>query len=194
MKKISAILAALIVLTFVGCASSGGGSTGGSSSGGGGGDAYSVDLSQLKVVRLGDKDEIGAPTGSTVRNTEPFTRNYDNLMIVFPEFPVDVTKFGRITIRAKYFNADGGEIQQADGNAMVSLIEDINGDLRGGSGEGVYPNIPLKQYNVGGFSGQASTDRGSRVRLGKAPGGILFQNSNANVKFIEVTEITFHND
>jgi len=194
MKKISAILAVLVVLTFVGCASSGGGSAGGSSAGGGGeGESYSVDLSTLKVYAIQQGDVLGEPTGGTVKNVEPFSKNYDDLMIVFPAFPVDVTAFQRITIKVKFFNADGGEMMSGDGMGMLSLIEDINGDLRGGSGEGTYPNIPLKQYNLGGASGTASTDRGARVRLGKAPGGLLIQNSNTNVKFIEVTGITFHN-
>ncbi|MCL1931360.1 MAG: hypothetical protein FWF55_06050 [Treponema sp.] len=189
MKKWGIVCAVIAVAALVGCASSGGSGGGGAS-----GDAYTVDLSACKVVELGDKDAIGAPTGETVRNPNPFQRNYDNLLILFPEFPVDVTKFSRVTIRAKYFNSDGGEIIQGDGNAMVSLIEDVTKDMRGGAGEGVYANIPLKQYNVGGFSGPASTDRGSRIKLSMAPQGILFQNSNPNVKFIELTEVTFHND
>lgn len=192
MKKISVILAALVVLTFVGCASSGGGAS--ASSGGGG--SYTVDLSTLKVVPL-DKQTaaVGAPIpGATVKNLQPFVQNYDDLFVVLPEFPVDVTKYGRITIRAKYYDANGEEIPQGDGNAMLSVIENINDakNIRGGAAEGVYPNIPLKQYNLGGFSGTVSTDKGARIRYSRAPGGILFQCSNVGVKYIEVTEITFH--
>jgi len=192
MKKISAILAILVALTVIGCGTTGGAAA---ASSGGGGDPFSVDLSTLKVVPIGDGDVIGAPIpGATVRNPTPFTKNYDNLFILLPEFPVDVTKYTRITIRAKYFNDKGEEINQGDGNAMVSVIENVNDakNIRGGSAEGIYPNIPLKQYNLGGFSGTVSTDKGARIRYSRAPGGILFQNSNVGVKFIEVTEIIFH--
>jgi hypothetical protein len=192
MKKISAILAALVILTFAGCGTSGGSSGGAAAAGG---DAsYSVDLSTLRAVAMGGpgNNTVGEPTGETVRNRTPFAKNYDDLMILFPQFPVDVTTFQRVTIKCKYFGADNEEITQGDSNAMVSLIYDLSGDLRGPE-MGAGPNTPLKEFNVGGFSGQVSTDRGVRVRLSKAPAAVLFQNSNANVKFIEVTEITFHN-
>jgi len=187
MKKLGVIAAVIAILAVVGCAS-----TGGSKSAGSGGEPYVVDLSTLKAVTLGQGDTIGAPTGQTVRNVQPFTKNYDDLMILFPEFPVDVTKYSRVTIRCKYFGADGNEIAPADGNAMVVLVYDINGDKRGPAMD-PGPNTPLKEMNLMGYSGAVSTDRGVRVRLSKAPGGILFQNSNAGVRFIEVTGIIFHN-
>ncbi|MDR2941351.1 MAG: hypothetical protein LBV17_02025 [Treponema sp.] len=176
MKKIGIILSIAIALTLVvGCASSGGGSSSGSS---GGGDLqpYSVDLKTLPFVR----------------NAKPFTKNYDDLLIEFPALPVDVTKYKRVTINCKYFNGNGEEIAQADSNAMVSLIYDVKGDIRGPE-MGPGKNTPLKEFNVGGFSGAVSTEKGTRVTLTQPLGAILFQNSNAGVKFIEVTEITFHN-
>jgi hypothetical protein len=189
MKKISVILAVLAILALAGCASSGGG---GGSSGGSGAAPYSVDLSKLRAVTLGPGDVVGEPTGLSVRNSTPFAKNYDDLFILFPSDMPDVTGYARVTIRCKYFNADGGEMAQGDSNAMVSLIYDINGDKRGPE-MGAGPNTPLKEFNVGGFSGTVSTDRGTRVVLRQNPSAILFQNSNANVRFIEVTEITFHN-
>jgi hypothetical protein len=192
MKKISVILAVLAILALVGCASSGGG--GAPAAGGGGAAPYSVDLSKLRAVSMGGagNNTVGEPTGLSVRNRDPFTKNYDDLMILFPSDMPDITGYQRITIKCKYFNADGGEINQGDSNAMVSLIYDLAGDLRGPE-MGAGPNTPLKEFNVGGFSGQVSTDRGSRVNFRQNPSAILFQNSNAGVKFIEVTEITFHN-
>ena len=188
MKKISVILAVLAILALAGCASSGGGS----SSAGSGADPYSVDLSKLRAVTLGPGDVVGEPTGLSVRNRDAFTKNYDDLFLLFPSDMPDITGYARITIKCKYFNADGEEIPQGDTNAMVVLVYDINGDKRGPE-MGAGPNTPLKEMNVGGFSGQVSTDRGTRVTLRQNPGAILFQNSNTNVKFIEVTEITFHN-
>jgi len=190
MKKISVIFAVLAILVLAGCASTGGG--GGGAAAGGGSAPYSVNLSTMRAVRIGAGDVIGEPTGESVRNKDAFTKNYDDLMLLFPADMPDITGYQRVTIKCKYFNGDGEEIMQGDSNAMVSLVYDLNGDLRGPA-MGAGPNTPLKEFNVGGFSGQVSTDRGMRVALSKNPAAILFQNSNAGVKFIEVTEITFHN-
>jgi hypothetical protein len=194
MKKLGVIISIFAILVIAGCASSGGGSSSGG--GGGEGESYSVDLSTVKVHALLPGDILGEPTGGTTKNVTPLTKNYDDVFIIFPQFPVDVTKFQRVTIRAKYYDANGEEIPAGDGNAMVSIIEDVNVKdsklIRGGAAEGVYPNIPFKQYNTMGFSGTVHTDKGARVRFSKAPGGVLFQNSNVGVKFIELTEFTFH--
>jgi len=168
MKKLGIILSVLVMLSSVGCASSGGGAA----ASGGDVEPYSIDLSTLR----------------NVRNPNPFTRIYDNLIIMLPEIPVDLKVYQRVTIRAKYFNADGEEIIQADGNAMVSLFYEPGDIYSDGS-----PNVVIKELNVGGFSGIVSTDRGVRMRLSRNPGGILLQNSNTDVKFIELTEVTFHN-
>jgi len=187
MKKISLILAVLGILALAGCASSGGGSSGG----GGGGAAYSVDLSTVTVSNWSYTTKgLTAPVAGT-RNVDPFSRQYDGVVVHFSNLS-DVTGYQRITIKCKYYNADGGEIGQSDSMAMVVLIYDVNGDLEGPE-MGAGPNTPLKEFNIGGFSGNVSTDRGSRVTLRQNPGGILFQASNAGVKFIEVTEVTFHN-
>jgi len=175
MKKIGVILAIVVALTFVGCASSGGSS----SSGGGGGAAlkpYVVNLSTLPLVK----------------NQKAFVKKYDDLLILFPQFPVDVTQYSRITITCKYFDASGAELQQADTRAMVSLIYDVKGDIRGPE-MGPGKNTPLKEFNVGGFSGLVNTDRGVRIKLTQPLGAILFQNSDDVVKYIELTGITFHN-
>jgi len=191
MKKISAILAVLVVLTFVGCASSGG-SSGGSSAGGGGGDSYSIDLSTVTVSNWTRSTKGMTAPVPGVKNVDPFQARYDGVVVNFPELPVNVTTFQRVTIKAKYFNADGNEVSQADGQAMVVLFYDVNGDLEGPE-MGAGRNTPLKEFNLGGFSGQVSTDRGSRVGLSQNPGGLLLQCSSDGVKFIELTEVTFHN-
>jgi len=192
--KLIAVLLGAVILTS---AFAGGGKEKSSSAAAGSGEPpFVVDLSTLQVAPLGPGDVVGTPVPG-IRNENPFTKNYDDLFIVLPEFPVDVTKYARLTIRAKYFNADGVEIEQGDGNAMVSVIEDITVTdskfIRGGGAEGSYPNIPIKEYNVGGYSSTLSKDRGARIRYSKTPRGVLFQNSNTGVKFIEVTGIIFHN-
>jgi len=139
-----------------------------------------------------DRLTVDLSTLPATKNDTPFAKNYDDFLIRFPAWPASINwaNFNRVVVKAKYFNADGSERRQADGEAMVSLIYDLSGDIRGpDSGPG--PNTPLKQFNVGGGSGSIHRDAGSAVRLTKAPEGILFQNSNVNVKFIEVTEITF---
>ena len=188
MKKISAILAALVILTFVGCASSG--DSAGRSAGGASG-SYSVDLSTVKVSNWTRATKAFTAPVAGVRNVDPFDKQYDGVLVHLYDLS-DVTGYQRVTIKAKYFNADGGEVGQGDGMAMVVLVYDVNGDLEGPE-MGAGPNTPLKEFNLGGFSGQVSTDRGSRVSLRQNPGGILLQCSNANIKFIELTEVTFHN-
>jgi hypothetical protein len=184
MKKIGIILAIIAIVAFAGCGTGGGG--------GGGGEPFVVDLETLTAVRTLPGDRLGDPTGLHVRNADPFTKNYDDLMILLPTFPVDITQFQRVTIKCKYFSASGTEIAQGDTNAMVSFIYDLSGDWRGPA-MGAGPNTPLKEMNVGGFSGLVSVDRGVRVRFSKQPAAILFQNSNVGVAFIELTELVFHN-
>jgi len=124
------------------------------------------------------------------RNAKAFAKNYDDFLIELPKIPVDLTQFKRATITCKYFDAAGKEIAQSDGQAMVTLIIDPKGDIRGPD-MGPGNNTPLKEFNIGGGSGLVSSERGVRINLKQQPGAILFQNTNANVKFIEVTEITF---
>jgi hypothetical protein len=193
MKKISVILAVLVVLVLAGCATGGGGGGSTAAAAGGGAAAYSVPLDSFRLAKISSPgDVVGPPIGAAVKNTDPFTKNYDDLLLLFPADMPDVTKYQRVTIRCKYFNADGAEIGQGDSNAMVSLIYDLTGDLRGPA-MGPGANTPLKEFNVGGFSGQVSTDRGMRLTLKQNPAAVLFQNSNVGVKFIEVTEVSFHN-
>ena len=172
MKKFGFVIAIVTALVLIGCATGGGG--GGAAAGSG--DEFNVDLSTLAFVR----------------NEAPLAARWADHFIPFPEFPVDVTQFQRLTVKALYFDEDGEEITQGDGNVMVTLIYDPDGDWRGPE-MGPGPNTPVKEFNVGGFSGMVSTDRGTRIRLNRAPGGILFQNANAAVRYIEVTEIKFHN-
>jgi len=152
-------------------------------------DKLTVNLNTLKAMKMDGNNVSDESTGETVRNKEPFTRNYDNLPILFTELPANITSYRRVTIKAKYFNASGEEIKQADGNAMVTLFYDVKADLFTDGN----PNLIIKEFNVGGGSSGISRDRGVAMRLNKPPAGILLQNSNANVKFIEITEITFHN-
>jgi hypothetical protein len=151
-----------------------------------------VDLKTLTKVSIAS-DKVGDPIrgGNPLRNNEPFSKNYDDLMFLIPAMPnVDWTAFDRVILKVKYFNEAGVEMPQADTRAMATIIYDPKGDLRGGSGEGPGPNNPLKTYNVGGYSTNISGN-GAPIKMNKAPGAILLQNSSADVKFIEIEELTF---
>ena len=139
-----------------------------------------------------DRYTVPLNTLPATRNAEPFTKRFDDFLIRFPAFPANInwSNFDRVIVRARYFNAAGNEIRQQDDRAMVVLIYDPAGDIRGPE-MGPGPNTPLKQFNIGGGSGSVHRDGGSAIRLDKAPGAILFQNSHADVRFIEVDEITF---
>jgi len=189
MKKIGIVLAIVLALTLVvGCASS----VGSSGGGGGGEQSYSVDLSTLNYKIFNQSAKTLTGGGQGVKNTTPLAKRWDGVLFLFSDFPVDVTQFKRVTINAKYYNEKGEEIAQGDGKAMVVIAYDVNGDLEGpemGSG----PNTPLKEFNLGGFSGLVSTEKGVRLILGKAPGGVLVQAADPSVKFLELTEFTLHN-
>jgi len=178
MKKISIILAIVIALTLVaGCASSGssGSSSAAKSSAPANLQPYSVDLKTLPFVK----------------NAKAFTRKWDDLIIPFPDFPVDVTKYTRVTITCKYYDEKGVEIEQSDTKAMVSFLYDAHNKDRGPD-MGPGGNAPLKELNVGGYSGLVNKDKGVRVSLKKAPEVIILQNCDDIVKFIELTSIVFH--
>jgi len=194
MKKIGIVLAIVVALALVGgCASSGGSSESGGGAGGGDLKPFSVDLSTLSYrVFSNTGNSLITSAAKGVKNATPLPTQWDGVLFLFDNFPVDVTKYKRVTINAKYYDSTGAEIKQADGKAMVVVVYDINGDLKGpelGAGK----NTPLKEFNLGGFSGIVSTDKGSRLTLNKAPGGVLLQAADPGVKFIEITQFTIHN-
>jgi hypothetical protein len=178
MKKLGVVLAIFAIVALVGCGS---GTTGGATASGGGGGAepFKVDLSTLPLVK----------------NDKAFSKAWDDLLINLPasSLPSDFSKYTRFTITAKYFEASGAEIEQGDSNCIVSMIYDLNGDIRGPA-NGPGANTPVKEFNVGGFSGLIHKDRGIRVTFSQAPQAVLFQNnSGSKVAFIELTSMVFHN-
>ena len=169
MKKIAFILAVLIVFSFTGCTSTGGG--------GARAEPYIVDLSTLP----------------SVKNTRPFTRAWEDFRINLPDFPIDYSQYSRLTITVKYYDASNAEIPQNDSNCMVSVIYDARGDIWGPQ-MGPGPNTPVKEFNVGGYSGFIHTDRGIRVTFKHPPEMIMFQNNEgSDVAYIELTGLIFHN-
>jgi hypothetical protein len=152
---------------------------------------YSVDLNTLNYKIFSDSGNSLSGGGAGKKNATALPRRWDGVLFTFTGLPESVKSFNRITVNAKYFAANGDEIAQGDGKAMCVLIYDINGDLKGPE-MGPGKNTPVKEFNVGGFSGLVSTDKGVRVTLNQVPGGILIQAADASVKFIELTQVTFH--
>jgi len=186
MKKIGVVLAIIAIVALAGCASGGGKA--------GGAEPYIVDLSKMTMVSVtNNPDRIGAPIGNVLRNPSPITRNWQDIMFLFPTDMADITGYSRVTITLKYFNAAGEELVPRDSMGMLVVIYDVNGDWRGPE-MGGGPNTPIKEMNVGGFSGMINTDRGTRVTFKQNPQALLVQKAqDPNVAFIELSGIIFHN-
>jgi hypothetical protein len=177
MKKLGLVLA--IIALVAASVWAGGKPDKGASSGGGGAEPFIVDLTTLPLVK----------------NAAAFTKAWDDLLIALPaeSLPSDFSKYTRCTITCLYFDATGAEIPQGDSNCIVTVIYDVTGDIRGPS-MGPGPNTPIKEFNVGGFSGMIHKDRGVRVTFREAPQAVLFQNnSGSQTAFIELTGLIFHN-
>jgi hypothetical protein len=154
---------------------------------------YSVDLGAVSYQIFSDKTGILATgAGKGAKNATAIPARWDGVLYTFGALPADITQYKRVTINAKYFDSTGKEITQGDGKVMVVLVYDLKGDLKGPE-MGAGKNTPLKEFNVGGVSGLVSGEKGVRVNLAQAPGGILLQASDPGVKFIELTQVTFHN-
>jgi hypothetical protein len=198
MKKLGVAFAIIAVIALAGCGTGGGG--GAAASGGGGGEAFIVDLSKLSYVVTTDSVENLMKSGNFqtqpgVKNAKPFSKAWDDLLILLPAdaLPSDFSKYTRFTVSCKYYDESGTEIPQGDSNCIVSMIYDLKGDLRGPA-QGAGANTPVKEFNVGGFSGLVHKDRGIRITFSQAPQGVLFQNnSGSKTTFIEMTSMVFHN-
>jgi hypothetical protein len=199
MKKLGVILAIIAIVALVGCGST---TTAAPKGGGGGGSGpFVVDLSKLTTLQIksGDSAEPtlkgNYATLPGTKNKEPLTKAWGDVLIFLPKdaLPSDFSKYTRFTLTCKYFDAGGAEIEQSDSNCIVSMIYDLKGDIRGPA-QGPGANTPVKEFNVGGFSGLIHKDRGIRVSFKQAPEAVLFQNnSGSKVAFIEMTSMVFHN-
>jgi len=179
MKKISVVFAALTVVAvigFMGCAGT---------------------PRQAPIELATEPFVVDLSLLPLVRNEVAFTRQWDDLIIRFPEGMfdgVDLRAFQRVTITADYFDVDGNFIEPDNDFAMVVLVYDLDRNF-GDSPDGMMPgpNSPVRQMNLGGSWGSVHTEQGSLIRLTRAPDGIVFHNSSMHVRYIEVTGITFHN-
>jgi len=129
---------------------------------------------------------------TNTRNNKLFTKSFDDFLILLPDISLHVQDTSRVTITAKCYGKNGVLLPPTDSQIMVTLIYDPKGDIKGPSmlpG----PNTPVKEFNLGGFSGMIHKDRGVRVDLIQAPKAILFNNTWSEVAYIELTGLIFHN-
>ncbi len=173
MKKNCILLAVIAIAAIgfsaIGCSSTGGGKTAVL-------ERYVVDLSLLEAKK----------------NPTAFTQIYDVWEVPFPEFPVDIKQFKNVTMTAKAFDTAGRDITGWQANAQVKLVVDFTQpyDIAG-------PNILFHELNVG-FDGLGpiTGNLGVLTLFGSVetlPQGFIIQNSNADVAYIEITSLIFHN-
>lgn len=189
MKKI--LLIAVVLLMTSALAFAGGGSDkGGAKAGGSGEPPFIVDLSTMtQVATTASPDKIGAPVPG-LRNPTAITKNWHDVMFLFPEDMPDVTKYSRVTVTLKYYDKDGKLLVPKDSMAMCSMLYGTDANWRADAGG----NTIFKEFNIGGFSGMLHKERGLRISLSKNPGALLAQRAqDANCAFIELSGIIFHN-
>jgi hypothetical protein len=129
--------------------------------------------------------------------TKAFTRNYDVFGITFKDLPtnIDWTQFDRVVVKVQCKRASGRAINDDYGNGMISIFYEGNPDNWDDPTKPVFyegANVPIKADNIGA-KGPApiSTDRGTPIKMTRAPGGIMVQNASELVGSIEILEITF---
>jgi len=187
MKKIGIVLAIIAAFCLFGCVSPGNKAGAGNAA-----PPYIVDLSKMTLYSVtNNPDKLDKPIGNFVKNQEPMTRNWEDLMLVFPSDLPDLTGYSRLTVQVQHYNAANEPIPDADSLSMASMIYDTNLDWRADSGG----NTIFKEFNIGGFSGLLHKPRGIRINMSKNPGALLCQkNAGSPTAYIEVKAIVFHND
>jgi hypothetical protein len=198
MKKLGIIFAIIAMFALIGCQTTGGAAA----SSGGGTAPFIVDLSKLTSVKSENNVKIeeqlqsgNYQTQSALKNQTPFAKAWDDFFVLLPAsaLPSDFSKYARLTMTCKYFDAAGAEIEQQDSQCLVVVVYDMKGDLRGPQSD-PGPNTPVKELNVGGYSATIHTDKGKRITFKQIPQGVMFQNnSGSKVAFIELTGMVFHN-
>jgi hypothetical protein len=145
-------------------------------------DRYTADLSKFEIIK----------------NTTPIPAVDRGFLIPFPEFPVDITQFKRITVRAKAYDAGGNDITAWTDNGVLRMHWDLS--LPDGDGSGQLKNSAntlFTEVNCGYEGlGQITHNEGVMMGLtpgGRVPAGLSIESNSANVKFLEIVQITFHN-
>jgi hypothetical protein len=120
--------------------------------------------------------------GMPMKNPTPFAGNYEYQLYIPLDFPAGLSlgSYWKYTIRAKFFDASNTEIPSASGLAAARFLtsrEDPNG-LGGGQWN-------VNEETIKKAIPDAAAGSGTITHL------IVF-NTDEKVKYIEVTEVTFH--
>ena len=173
MKKLKVLLSAIALiasLAFVGCNQP----TGTGANAGTGTDASTGTGSTTQ-----EWDGIVDLTGKTTKNTTAFASAYSGFVIDFGR-TVDLTQYSKLEITAKFYAADNTEIPAAYGLGQFLVLDDAAGEWG--------PHTIKTQYNLG----KQNWDPIDTTNLGSTNAkAIAVQNSTADVKYIEVTQIKF---
>ena len=124
-------------------------------------------------------DGIVDLTGKTTKNATAFASAYSGFVIDFGR-TVDLTQYSKLEVTAKFYDADNTEIAATWGLGQFLVLDDATGEWT--------PHTIKTQYNLG----MQNWDPISTESLGSTNAkAIAVQNSTADVKYIEVTEIKF---
>jgi hypothetical protein len=90
-------------------------------------------------------------------------------------------------VRGTCYNSGNTAISDAYGKAMIKFMLDAEGSWEDGG------NIILTRYNLPMENGDSPTDGtvNTPISLTQKPAALLVQNNDADVKYIQITEITF---
>lgn len=134
-------------------------------------------------VEAADEDYSVDLTGKTVKNGEAWTKNYDGFVIPLDlpaEFPYG--SYTKLTVEGTCYNAENEVLEPDWAQGQIKLLKDAT---EGAAWDG--ENEMLAKYNLGKETSDIS------ITLDAIPGGLLVQNSKAEVAYIEITLIKFHN-
>jgi len=126
-------------------------------------------------------------TGLTVKNATPTANNYANIWFdVSAAYPAEfnITDYAKITIRAKYFDVDDKEIYLTGGLGQIRFATTEWGNPDGEN----YLGAMISHLGIAGET--VNIDRPET--LSATPTWLYVQNLQAAVRYIEITEITFH--
>lgn len=126
-------------------------------------------------------DYVVSLTGKTVKNADAWTSNYQGFVISLdlPDtFAFD--SYTKLTVEGTCYDSDNHVIDPDWGQGQIKLLVDAEGSWDG-------DNVILTQYNLGMQTSDMT------ITLDSIPGGLVVQNSSADVAYIEITLIKFHN-
>jgi len=152
------------------------------------GDSSGNDISGFVYVPnpvVPDEDYSVNLVGLNMKNTEPTGDNYSNIWFSLAgAFPVDfdIANYSKFTVRAVFFDVNDEEINLANGLGQMCFATGSGTDWGGFLGSNI--------GNLGMPGGTVDVVLPSAVNA--TPTRLYVQNMQVTVRYIEITEITFH--